>query len=271
MIDTQVRMLPLTPAFPCADSELESRAPLYAAFSAARDLLKSIEEDEEEFLKSSTPENHSPVLHQFPDIQSLSLCQLPSDNQQEQRIDFRITASLEYGLQGRFLYLAETESQTILVKFSRMYSKELHEFCAARNYAPRLLAFEKLPGGWFGIAMEYLSEADRVNGSPSLFEHGATWLKKMGEVVKAFHEHGYVHGDLRASNFIVDKEKLMLIDFDWGGKEGEAKFPDAELVPILRGGRHEKLIQKYHDTKVLEITTAEITNKIRELSRARER
>ena len=128
-------------------------------------------------------------------------------------------------------YVAQTKSETILVKFSRTYGKELHQFCATRNYVPKLLAFEKLPGGWFGIAMEYLSEAVRVTYSPFLIEHGMTWMNKMEEIVKAFHEHGYVHGDLRVPNFIVDNEKLLLIDFNWGGKEGEAKFPRCRTCP----------------------------------------
>lgn len=41
------------------------------------------------------------------------------------------------------------------------------------------------------------------------------------------HEKGYVHGDLRPLNFIVDEDKkqLMLIEFDWGGEVGMASFP----------------------------------------------
>jgi hypothetical protein len=101
MVDAQVRMLPLTPAFSCKDSAFESRAPLYAAFSAAKDLLKNIEKDAKEFVESSAQENQNAILHSFPNIQSL--CRFPSDGQQEQRINFRITESFGGGIQGRSL------------------------------------------------------------------------------------------------------------------------------------------------------------------------
>ena len=95
--------------------------------------------------------------------------------------------------------------------------------------------------------MEFHSKAVRVDHSPLLAAHGEIWLKNMDDIVKAFHEHGFVHGDLRPPNSIVDEEKLLLIDFDWGGKEGEAKFPDAKLIDILCDGQHEKFIQKSHE------------------------
>jgi len=231
MIDTQVRILPLTPSFPCNDCELE-RAPLYAAFSAAKDLLKSIQRDAEEFVKSSPPA--IPIPYRFSDIQSL--CQFPRDSWQEERIHFQITRRLGDDMKSHLLYIANTldfEPKIILVKFSRKYGKELHEFCASHNYAPKLLAFEELPGGWLAIAMEYFPSAFHVTESPSLVEHRETWLKKMDEVVKVLHKHDYVHGDLCPPNFTVDEERLLLIDFDWGGKEGQATFPDAQLHPIL--------------------------------------
>ena len=78
-----------------------------------------------------------------------------------------------------------------------------------RRYTPQLLALDEFPGGWFGIAMEYFPMAVRIDESPSLIEHGETWLKQIDEIVKTLHDHGYVHGDLRVPNFIVDKERLL--------------------------------------------------------------
>ena len=189
-------------------------------------------------------------------------------------MDFRIIDSLGDNTQSRFLYLAKvlnTDSMPILVKFSKKYGKEVHEFCALRNYAPQLLAFEELPGGWFGIAMECFLEAVNIDESPSLVEHGETWLKKMDEIVSTLHEHGYVHGDLRVPNFIVDEERLLLVDFDWGGKEGQATFPDTDLVPVLRANRDVRLIGKENDRNVVAFTKLEIVQKIVELKAAKYR
>ena len=39
----------------------------------------------------------------------------------------------------------------------------------------------------------------------------------------------FVHGDIRDSNLLVRMEdgklEIKLIDFDWGGKEGELRYP----------------------------------------------
>jgi serine/threonine protein kinase len=260
MIDARVRMLPITPSFPCNDSGL-GRAPVYAAFSAATVLLKNIQKDAEEFVQSSSSAPISP----FPYVQSLR--RFPTnDSQQAERMSFRIIKNFEAAV-NRLLYVAvadtsSPESKTILVKFSTKYSKELHHFCASHNFAPKLLAFEELPGGWFGIAMEYFPSACRMVDSPALVNHGEAWLKKMDEVVNMFHQHGYVHGDLRPPNFIVNGERLLLIDFDWGGQEGQATFPDIRLVPILRKDRGDILIRKHHDEVVLEDTKERISREI---------
>ena len=80
----------------------------------------------------------------------------------------------------------------------------------------------------------------------------------MDKMVAAIHGAGYVHGDLRPPNFVVDGKKLLLIDFDWGGKEGDATFPDIELQRIIRIDRNDTMITKAHDDRVLAHTKAEL-------------
>jgi serine/threonine protein kinase len=155
----------------------------------------------------------------------------------------------------------------ILLKFSRQYSKDLHQFCTSIKHAPELLGFEMLPGGWFGVAMEYLPSAERILESKNLANHGEKWLEDIDNVVTAFHAQGYVHGDLRPPNFIVDGETLLLVDFDWGGMEMEATFPQARLHPILRKSRLEMKITKECDRRVMEYTKDEIRKKLEEQSR----
>ncbi|KAH9976011.1 hypothetical protein BGW80DRAFT_1120980, partial [Lactifluus volemus] len=43
-----------------------------------------------------------------------------------------------------------------IVKFTPRYSINLRDFCARKICSPRILGFERLPGGWYCIAMEYL-------------------------------------------------------------------------------------------------------------------
>ncbi|KAE9399796.1 hypothetical protein BT96DRAFT_769871, partial [Gymnopus androsaceus JB14] len=51
------------------------------------------------------------------------------------------------------------------------------------------------------------------------------------EAVIKLHDLGFVHGDLRGPNILVQKDfaaeapAVLLLDFDWPGKEGEAFYP----------------------------------------------
>jgi len=40
------------------------------------------------------------------------------------------------------------------------------------------------------------------------------------------HAQGYVHGDLRPTNILInDKKEIKIIDFDWAGKKDETRYP----------------------------------------------
>jgi hypothetical protein len=261
MVDEQVRILPLTHVFPCNDSELHNRRPLYLAFEAACRLLTCIRRD-----AASLVESPSPAIlgscRRLPNINGLFRV-IGGKTQTRERVRFQIIERFATDLGGkRYLYRASTtdpNSQDILVKFSRQYGVDVHMFCASIQHAPELLAFERLPGGWIGIAMELLS-AKRILESEKLMDHGEKWRNDMDKIVGAIHTKGYVHGDLRPPNFIVDGDKLLLVDFDFGGKEMEVTFPDASLHPILRKNRSETHPTRWRDKLVLEDTKAQITS-----------
>ncbi|KAI0704760.1 hypothetical protein C8Q76DRAFT_801659 [Earliella scabrosa] len=62
----------------------------------------------------------------------------------------------------------------------------------------------------------------------------------------------FVHGDLRPLNFLMDAETgavRIIIDFDWAGKEGEARYPE-NLSPPVRwppGAKPGGFITRAHD------------------------
>lgn len=56
---------------------------------------------------------------------------------------------------------------------------------------------------------------------------------------------------IRWPTFIVDSERLLLVDFDWGGKIEKPTFPDAELQAILRSNRQKRMLSKERDDIVL--------------------
>jgi hypothetical protein len=63
-----------------------------------------------------------------------------------------------------------------------------------------------------------------------------TWKEDIRRLVEGFHDQGLVHGDLRLENLIFTESsprKMMLVDFDWGGREGEVCYPPGRLPEEL--------------------------------------
>jgi hypothetical protein len=78
------------------------------------------------------------------------------------------------------VHLAETsDGQIIVVKFARQDCPELHDICAASGHAPALLGYERLPGGWYGIAMEYVVNAVPITLHEQIPVHFQRWKKDL--------------------------------------------------------------------------------------------
>jgi serine/threonine protein kinase len=153
---------------------------------------------------------------------------------------FEVLAFFPERQPSRLLYVAKTpgvNKQAILIKFARWYSIELHDFCAKSGHAPPILAFERLPGGWYAVAMEYIESGITITHSNLLPAHRDRWTEELQRLIDNFHAEGLVHGDLRAANIICREDSMMLIDFDWGGKAGEVFYPTASLNDELQEGR----------------------------------
>ena len=147
------------------------------------------------------------------------------------------------------------ETTPICIKFVRRYSSEAHLFCASRGFAPKLKGFDKLAGGWYMVVMENISDdyrqaetsADLVNCRDDIARH-------LGE----FHQHHYVHGDIRITNVMVRKDGkagFMLVDFDWAGTIGEVRYPsNINITEVMRpkGVVDGELMTAEHDMKMLD-------------------
>ncbi|KAF8547259.1 hypothetical protein OG21DRAFT_1490380 [Imleria badia] len=175
------------------------RNPLYKAFTVASVLLARIKQDAQRLITTPSLRLAKSNLH-LPYISSLL-----GPNSQS-RITFKILQSFD-----------------------------LHAFCARKGFAPKVLGFERLPGGFFGIAMELFDRAypfSEVSGSKI-----EEWKKELEELVQPFHDSGYVHEDLRSPNIFCDGEKVKLLHFDWGGKQWDVYYPEGPLNPDLERGR----------------------------------
>jgi serine/threonine protein kinase len=146
------------------------------------------------------------------------------------------------------------ETTPICIKFVRRYSSEVHSFCASRGFAPELKGVDKLPGGWYMVVMEDISDAYRQADSPTDLVHDRDGISQR---IDELHQHHYVHGDIRNTNVMVrkDGEKgFMLVDFDWAGRIGEVQYPsNINITEVKRpeGVLDGELITAEHDMKML--------------------
>ncbi len=70
--------------------------------------------------------------------------------------------------------------------------------------------------------------------TPSSVEHIISLIR----AVKALHEKGIVHADVRASNVVFcPNGEAVLIDFDWSGKPNERNYPKGFRLEINDGAR----------------------------------
>ncbi|KAI6094093.1 hypothetical protein F5141DRAFT_1017916, partial [Pisolithus sp. B1] len=247
----QWRVVSLTPGLSCiqASGDGDGRVALYNAFTTASVLLACIREDATKVVHSPPP----PIKESRRNLPPISSLRHPYS---DTHIEFRILDFLHPRASNRCLYSAETaDGKQIVVKFTGRHSCELHMFCADRRYAPALLGFEKLPGGFFCVAMDLVQPALPISHSLYTDKH-PTWAGQLRDLVESFHAEGLVHGDLRAPNIICNRNGVKLIDFDWGRKQGEASYPDGPLNTVLTIGRDnaDLKITKGDDLRVLDST-----------------
>ncbi|TFK18037.1 hypothetical protein FA15DRAFT_731608 [Coprinopsis marcescibilis] len=249
LLGHQYRVVSLTPALSCLRSASSGweREVLYAAFAAACALQVFMLGDIEHHLHTPPP----PIprkTYSLPAVSKLKKHGVPGEY-----IEFQIAGYHPSRQDYRQLYFAHTSENPdskalILVKFSRTYCIDLHAFRFSKGHAPRILGFEYLPGGWYGIAMEYLQDVVALEN--------AQFERQLMELIEEFHGEGFVHGDLRNVNILCADEQFWLIDFDWGGKDGEVVYPTSNLNPELMAGRiiGDLKIRREDDIRILRNT-----------------
>jgi hypothetical protein len=256
-VGPQIRLVNLTPTYSCLRSATEGRdrRSLYRAFTAASVLQAHILNDAEKLLDDPTAPIIPADARRFPAISKLSAYGSPSDPDLTfEIVDVFIDSAF------RLLFVAETcrsgIEETIIIKFTQRYSIELHDLCAKEGHAPSIFGYERLPGGWFAVAMEYIKDSISITHSDHLTRHRDRWTEELTRLVRTFHAEDFIHGDLRDANILCKGDTVMLIDFDWGGKVGEATYPTLDLIPELLEGRtsNRLTITKDDDLRVLRKT-----------------
>ncbi|KAH7908778.1 hypothetical protein BJ138DRAFT_1115536 [Hygrophoropsis aurantiaca] len=183
-----------------SDTEMsEFAASHIGAFKKA---LQSLENLYKEFARH--PENFSDLQPKFP--YPRSYISLETKEQEH----FRYIRTLE---RNKLLFIVQTgESKQLCVKFARRYSAEVHQQYATMGFAPQLRGYEVIPGGWH---MDLLDDEYRCLRSIkySLLKEEKLELKEdLRDKLASFHSQGFVHGDVRNTNVMVNQRQKNMDD-----------------------------------------------------------
>ncbi|KAI0681582.1 hypothetical protein C8Q76DRAFT_804541 [Earliella scabrosa] len=176
------------------------------------------------------------------------------------RIRFKCSSSI---LQNLYVWHSDpspldwhNRTDRFVTKFARTYGEDAHHLLAEADYAPTLVycgppyaAYPDLDV-YQPITMVIMKWCGNRTLAWGSGEPATT--ERVRAAVKLLHDHGMVHGDLRGQNVLIQPRKggaVRIIDFDWAGKEGEARYPN-DLSPAVRwppGAKAGGLITKAHD------------------------
>lgn len=138
-----------------------------------------------------------------------------------------------------------------------------HRTLARLGIAPALLGHAEVQGAPTAFVMEWLQSID---GWVTLHEYAKTHAHivknrpaKLTQLLTVMKENKIVHGDLRPCNIMVREQgvgttkelEVKVIDFDWAGMVGGARYPWARNETISWPGKPGDLIQADDDSILL--------------------
>lgn len=152
----------------------------------------------------------------------------------------------------------------VVVKFVDRYGERAHRLLADNGLAPELLYCgsphlqDKDPSynSISMVVMEFVG-GETLNKSEMSGEAAEVVQSEVERALKLLHRHGLVFGDLRAPNIMITTgNEVKLIDFDWAGEEGRAKYPCLISPEILwpMGVALLASLEISHDLRMLEQT-----------------
>jgi hypothetical protein len=152
-----------------------------------------------------------------------------------------------------------SEDEVLVKVVKRAYGVQAHRLAAENGFAPKLYGVAEVDGAPPAYVMEFLSEQKGwVPPRNRYFKSPQQWDKLEAEINKflAFlRKNNLVHGDLRRNNMLVhvqnDDVKLRVLDWDWAGAFGTARYPLNRNPQTNLPGKPGGLIDFDHDRSTL--------------------
>jgi hypothetical protein len=135
--------------------------------------------------------------------------------------------------------------EAVFLKFCRQYGADAHMLMAGCGFAPMLKGMASLEGGRLLVVMTFVDLQPWAVTDPA--ERPASLLTT---ALQSLHGAGFVHGDIRGGNILVGSGRLFVVDYEWAGVEGQARYPFfmnhvSEEWPV--GASDGELIRVEHD------------------------
>ena len=154
--------------------------------------------------------------------------------------------------------------QDIVIKFVNHYGERAHRLLAENGLAPklfycgspRLMNEDPSYDSLLMIVMGFVH--GKALGKLKLDKNTAETVRlEIKRALALLHENGMVYGDLRLPNILITtalERKVNLIDFDWAGEKGQARYPFmiSPTIPWPAGVQSLALIEPEHDLKMFE-------------------
>ena len=152
-----------------------------------------------------------------------------------------------------FLCKLKAEKEKVVVKFVEEYAIIVHEFMAARGYAPSIKKYEKVTSRYHALVMEYIESGVPLTVYDLKDSEKEHLKNELVKIVEEMHGGGFCHGDLRSNNILVlppsESQRLMVVDFDWAGKIDEQRYPyfmnHAEIEWPPNASDNEKILREH--------------------------
>ena len=177
-------------------------------------------------------------------------------NGQKVELTYLAPLASEYSSKAVFLANAQVTGNDPfkVVKFTEAYGKDAHRVAHEGGFAPKLYYCEKVESvGTWVVVTDFVA---------SVSVHVSSVTEPLRKAVKTLHDKGFVFGDLREPNVLVTEEgEVQLIDFDWAGHAGEARYPYDIAITSDHGWhadvRPGGLIAREHDEHMFKRLTEE--------------
>ncbi|KAG6910125.1 hypothetical protein DXG01_012884 [Tephrocybe rancida] len=157
---------------------------------------------------------------------------------------------------NKLLYRASLENKKqVVVKFVSTYHAQSHRILAEHQLAPKLLyaSTDEPKGQMYGG--RYMIVMDFVEGRQAVDSLSDPHFKQVEQAIQLLHMQDLVFGDLRPPNILIMNGKVMIVDFDWCGKAGEARYPPSLNIDKALGWHTgvgpDSVMKKAHDLFML--------------------